>query len=77
MGFKISYIFNIVGRLVTEKYYVLSEERLLGIRNRKAKDRYEFLLKLHPDFLLRVPSQYIASYLDIDKATLSRLKSKI
>jgi len=69
--------FNVVGRIITEKYYVLSEERLLGIRNRKAKERYDFLLQQHPEILLRVPAKYIASYLDIDKATLSRLKSRI
>ncbi len=69
--------FNIVGRIVTERYYVLSEERLLGIRNKKAADRYRFLLQHHPEILLRAPAQYIASYLDIDKATLSRLKSKM
>ena len=69
--------FNIIGRIVTEKYYVLSEERLLGIRNKKATDRYSFLLKYHPEIILRAPAQHIASYLDIDKATLSRLKSKL
>jgi CRP/FNR family transcriptional regulator, anaerobic regulatory protein len=69
--------FNVIGRILTEKYYVLSEERLLGIRNKKATDRYSFLLKYHPEIILRAPSQHIASYLDIDKATLSRLKSKL
>lgn len=69
--------FNIVGRIVTQKYYVLSEERLFGIRNKRATDRYNFLLKHHPEIILRAPSQHIASYLDIDKATLSRLKSKL
>lgn len=63
--------FNIIGRIVTERYYVLSEERLVGIRNKKAAERYRFLLKHHPEILLRAPSQYIASYLDIDKATLN------
>jgi CRP/FNR family transcriptional regulator, anaerobic regulatory protein len=69
--------FNTIGRMLTEKYYVLSEERLLGIRNKKATDRYKFLLKYHPEIILRAPVQHIASYLDIDKATLSRLKSKL
>ncbi len=67
--------FNIIGRIVNEKYYILSEERLFGIRNKKAKERYKFLLTYHPEIILRAPPQYIASYLDIDKATLSRLKS--
>jgi len=69
--------FNIIGRLLTEKYYVLSEERLLCIRNRKALERYKFLLAYHPEIIKRAPTQHIASYLDIDKATLSRLKNKL
>ncbi len=36
----------------------------------------EFLLKKHPEIIQRAPVQYIASYLDIDKATLSRLRAK-
>jgi CRP/FNR family transcriptional regulator, anaerobic regulatory protein len=69
--------FNMIGRILTEKYYVLSEERLLGIRNRKAKERYKFLLNYHPEIIQRAHIQHIASYLDIDKATLSRLRSSL
>jgi CRP/FNR family transcriptional regulator, anaerobic regulatory protein len=68
--------FNMVGRLITQKYYVLSEERLAGIRNLKAEERYAFLMQIHPEIIQRAPSQYVASYLGIDKATLSRLKAK-
>ncbi len=68
--------FNVVGRLVVQKYYVLSEERLAGIRNKKAEERYALLMKTHPEIIQRAPVQYLASYLGIDKATLSRLKSK-
>lgn len=68
--------FNVLGRMLTEKYYILSEERLLGLRNQRARDRYAFLIRHHPEIILRAASQHIASYLDIDKATLSRLKSK-
>jgi len=69
--------FNIIGRILTERYYVLSEERLLGIRNIKAVERYKFLLTHHPEIIERAPTQHIASYLDIDKATLSRLKRNL
>jgi CRP/FNR family transcriptional regulator, anaerobic regulatory protein len=69
-------VFNVVGRLVVQKYYVLSEERLAGIRNKKADERYALLMKTHPEIIQRAPVQYLASYLGIDKATLSRLKSK-
>jgi CRP-like cAMP-binding protein len=68
--------FNIVGRLITEKYYVQSEERMVVIRNKSARERYDHMLQLYPEILLRVPSKHIASYLDIDQATLSRLKGR-
>ena len=68
--------FNIIGRKLTEKYYVLSEERLLGIRNKKAKDRYAFLLKHHPEIAQRALVQHIASYLDIDKHRLSKIRAQ-
>lgn len=69
--------FNVLARILTEKYYILSEERLLGLRNQRARDRYAFLIRHHPEIILRAASQHIASYLGIDKATLSRLKSPI
>ena len=68
--------FNIIGRKLTEKYYVLSEERLLGIRNKKAKDRYAFLLQQHPEIAQRALVQRIASYLDIDKHRLSKIRAQ-
>jgi CRP/FNR family transcriptional regulator, anaerobic regulatory protein len=66
--------FNIVGRRLTERYYTLCEERLLGIRSLTAKQRYDFLLQWHPEIIERCPNIHIASYLDMNKATLARLK---
>jgi CRP/FNR family transcriptional regulator, anaerobic regulatory protein len=68
--------FNIVGRRLTEKYYTLCEERLLGIRSLTAKERYDFLLQVHPEIIERCPNIHIATYLDMDKATLARLKAR-
>lgn len=67
--------FNIIGRVLTENYYILSEQRLFGIRSLKAEERYKYLLEIHPELILRVPSQYIASYLSVTPETLSRIKS--
>jgi CRP/FNR family transcriptional regulator, anaerobic regulatory protein len=67
--------FNVVGRLILQKYYVLSEERLAGIRNLKARERYDFLFKTHPEIIQRAPVQQLASYLDLDKRTINRLKA--
>lgn len=68
--------FNIIGRVLTEKYYQLSEERLFSIRKQKAVDRYNYLLEHHPEILQRVPRTYIASYLGITLETLSRIHKK-
>jgi hypothetical protein len=66
--------FNRVGRLLTEKYYQLWDKQLSGILMQSAAERYEWLRKEHPGILLRVPSKYIASYLDISDITLSKIK---
>jgi len=66
--------FNFVGRILTEKYYQLSEQRLYSIRMQRAHDRYHILLEQFPQFILRVPSKYLASYLGITEETLSRIR---
>jgi CRP-like cAMP-binding protein len=38
--------------------------------------RYEDLLKNHPAILLRIPQQYIASYLGITAVSLSRIRNR-
>jgi CRP/FNR family transcriptional regulator, anaerobic regulatory protein len=68
--------FNVVGRLIVQKYYVLSEERLTGIRNLKAGERYAFLLQTHPEIIQRAPVKYLASYLDLTNRSINRLKAK-
>jgi len=66
--------FNIVGRVLTERYYQLSEERLFAMRKQKASERYEFLLTHHPAIVERVPKKYVASYLGVTVETLGRIK---
>ena len=68
--------FNLVGRLLTEKYYVLSEQRTQSLRKETADERYRNLLAAFPDISNRVPLKYIASYLGISPETLSRLRAK-
>jgi CRP-like cAMP-binding protein len=67
--------FNFVGRVLTEKYYKLSEQRLYSLRMQRAFERYHFLMNHFPQIILRVPSKYIASYLGITEETLSRIRA--
>ena len=68
--------FNFIGRVLTEKYYSQSEQRLYAIRMQRADERYGYLMQNLPELIQRVPSSYIASYLGITLETLSRIKSK-
>lgn len=67
--------FNVLGRLLTIKYYMLSEERLYNIRNLKAEERYAYLLAQHPEICTRARVAHIASYLGIGVTTLSRIRA--
>ncbi|MDQ2720436.1 MAG: Crp/Fnr family transcriptional regulator [Bacteroidota bacterium] len=67
--------FNSIDRILTEKYYLLSEQRLYSLRMQRASEKYLFLLNHFPQILLRVPLKYIASYLGITEETLSRIRA--
>lgn len=66
--------FNFIGRVLLEKYYILSEQRLYSLRMQRAQERYAYLLDHHPELIRRVPSKYLPSYLSITGQYLSMLK---
>ncbi|MFC5407729.1 Crp/Fnr family transcriptional regulator [Larkinella bovis] len=69
--------FNKVGRLLTERYYMLSEQRTQNLRMQSARERYAQLLADFPDIFRRVPLKYIASHLGLSPETVSRLRANI
>lgn len=68
--------FNFIGRTLTEKYYILCEQRIYSIKMQSALERYIYLLKNFPELIQRVSSTYLASYLGVRLETLSRIKSR-
>jgi CRP/FNR family transcriptional regulator, anaerobic regulatory protein len=66
--------FNYIGWKLTTEYLILWTKQLYGIRMRLARERYQFLLDNHPELLQRVPSKYLASFLDLNQITLSKMK---
>jgi CRP-like cAMP-binding protein len=68
--------FNFFGRVLTENYYVKSEERIISLRMLSSQERYKALLNSYPQIFNRVPLKYIASYLGMTPETLSRLRAK-
>ena len=68
--------FNFIGRVLAQKYYMLSEQCLYSLRMQRSQERYDYLMEHFPYLILRVPAKYLASYLGITEVTMSRLKSR-
>ena len=68
--------FNLTGRIITEQYYIRSEERAINLQTMTAKQRYETLLKDHPGILQKASLGQIASFLSIKQETLSRIRAQ-
>ncbi len=58
-----------------ERFHVYQRLFLSRIKD-TPQQRYEALLKEHPDMIRRVPQHYIASYLGITPVSLSRIRSR-
>lgn len=58
-----------------ERFHVYQQLFLSRIKN-TPQQRYEELLKEHPDIIQRVPQHYIASYLGITPVSLSRIRNR-
>ena len=68
--------FNYIGRVLTERYYILSEQRLYSLRMQAVAARYKHVMEHYPELINRVPSKHIASYLGTTEQNLSRIRSK-
>ncbi len=68
--------FNFHRAMLLEKYYVESERRQRILSLHSATERYAQLIEMQPEIVLRLPSKYIASYLNIEEAYFSRIKAK-
>lgn len=64
------------GRVLTEKYYKLSEERLYLLHNQTASQKYAYLMEHFPHIIQRISNTHIASYLGITIQRLSEIKGK-
>jgi CRP/FNR family transcriptional regulator, anaerobic regulatory protein len=65
------------GRIMAEYSYKLTTKRVEGFMFLDAEQRYLQMMKETPHFLERVPLYHLASYLGIERESLSRLRKKI
>ena len=69
--------FNVIGRILTNKYLRIWHRQAQNIRMLTAEERYAFLLANQPELINRVPVRDLASYLDMSRETLSRMRGRI
>lgn len=65
---------NVVGRKLTEMYYIQMAERATNLRMVDSKTRYENFIENYPNLINRIPLGYVASYLGMSQETLSRIR---
>ncbi len=72
-----SHLWDKFGRLIAEKSYIISERRIESLLFLNAEQRYLNLVKTYPRVFEQVPLYHIASYLGIERESLSRLRKKL
>ncbi|HEY1017986.1 MAG TPA: cyclic nucleotide-binding domain-containing protein [Sediminibacterium sp.] len=65
------------GRLLSERFNILFEDRLKSFVIKTAEERYRDLLESGNDIVNRIPVQYIAQFIGITPVSLSRIRKKI
>lgn len=63
-------------RKLLEQAYTYQNRRIESLVALTAKERFDEMMKNHPEYVMRLPNHILATYLDISQETLSRLKSR-
>jgi CRP/FNR family transcriptional regulator, anaerobic regulatory protein len=66
-----------MGRILMEQAFLKIVEQTLELQVLPAKERYENLLKKHPEIFQKVPLYHIANYLGIAPKSLSRIRREL
>jgi CRP-like cAMP-binding protein len=66
--------FRVIGHRLTEIYYCRAEVRADSLILQSKEERSIDLAKNEPDLVKRVPKKYLASYLGMSIASISRVK---
>lgn len=69
--------FGQIALIATEQELIACQKMLASFVTKSAEERYVELLKENGALFLRVPQQYIASYLGVAPETLSRIKKRV
>ena len=62
---------------MNEQAYLRKVQREKDFLTKTAEERYNDLLKTHPDYIIQIPVNKIARYLGIHPESLSRIRKKL
>lgn len=65
-----------IGRLITEMYLIMYDERVRSLRMMSAQDRHDSFKDNFPVIYEKSPLKHIASFLGLTPETLSRIRAK-
>ena len=68
---------NLIGRLSSERLYLIKSARMQSLLNEPAEERYLNLIKDRPHLLTEIPLKYIASYIGVTAQALSRIRKRL
>jgi hypothetical protein len=66
-----------LGRLISERFNILFEDRIKSFIVKTPEERYLDLLESGQDIVKRIPLQYIAQFIGITPVSLSRIRKRI
>lgn len=64
-------------KTIAEQQYIELEKRIFQLQKSDATKRYTDLLKYQPEYIQKIPLQYLASYLGISPRHLSRIRKEV
>lgn len=67
---------NVIGRKIAEEVCIILEDRITSLLTESAPERYQSLIKEHPNLLNRINLGHIASYVGVSQETLSRIRRR-
>ena len=65
------------GRIISERFNILFEDRIKSFIVKTPEERYLDLLESGKDIVKRIPVQYIAQFIGITPVSLSRIRKRI
>ena len=68
---------NLIGRLSSERLFLIKSKREQSLLNESAEQRYLNLFTERPNLIQKIPLKYIASYIGVTPQALSRIRRRI